>query len=71
MSLIDNFLILQKDALSHFNQFRGLFKEINGKNWKFSIEKERERKTQMVKVAKSCHQVTWTQKNMTKKSELE
>ena len=29
-----------------FGQFRGLFKETNGKNWGFCIEKERERKKQ-------------------------
>ena len=27
-----------------FGRFRGLFKEINGKNWGFCVEKERERK---------------------------
>ena len=50
-----------------FDQFRGFFKETNDKNWEFCIEKERDRKTKMVKVEKSCHQVTWTQKNVTKK----
>ena len=45
-------------------------KETNGKNLGFCVEIERERKTLMVKVKKSCHQVTWAQKSMTKKREL-
>ena len=44
----------------------GCFKGTNDKSWEFWVEKEKERKTQIIKVAKSYHQVTWTQKNVTK-----
>ena len=36
----------------------------------FVLRKKGRKKTQTVKVAKSCHQVTWAQKNVTKKREL-
>ena len=59
-------LFCQRRPFQIFGQFRGLFQENNCQNWEFCVEKERE-KTRMVKVAKSCHQVTWAQKSMTKK----
>ena len=37
-------LFCQSKAFWIFGQFRGLFKETNGKNWGFCIEKEREKK---------------------------
>ena len=51
-------LFCKKMPLRIFGQFRELFKETNGKNWVFYVEKERKKKTGMIKVAKSCHQVT-------------
>ena len=54
-----------------FDQFRGLFKETNSKNLGFALRKKGREKTRTVKVAKSCCQVTWAQKNLTKKRKLE
>ena len=51
-------LFCKKMPLRIFGQFRELFKETNDKNWVFYVEKERKKKTGMIKVAKSCHQVT-------------
>ena len=54
-----------------FGQFRELFKETTGKNWDFALRKKGREKTWMAaKLAKSCHQVTWAQKRVTKKREL-
>ena len=55
---LDNLVILQKEAISDFWSVRGLFKETNGKNWEFCVEKEMKRKTRMAKRA---------QKSVTKK----
>ena len=63
-------LFYKRRPFRTFGQFRGLFKETNNKNWGFCFGKEREKKTQMTKVVKSCHQVTWAQKGVTKKSEI-
>ena len=60
-------LFCKKKPFRIFGQFRGLFKETSSKNWVFCIEKKRERKTGMVKVTKSCHQVTWAQESVTKR----
>ena len=38
-----------------------LFKGTNRKNWGFWVEKKGREKTEIVKVPKSCHQVTWAQ----------
>ena len=54
-----------------FDQFRGLFKETNSKNLGSALRKKGREKTRTVKVAKSCCQVTWAQKNLTKKRKLE
>ena len=56
------FLFCKKRPFRIFDQFRGLFQETNGKIWEVCVEKEKKRKTQITKVGKSCHQVTWTQK---------
>ena len=56
------FLFCKKRPFRNFDQFRGLFQETNGKNWEVCVEKEKKRKIQIIKVGKSCHQVTWTQK---------
>ena len=56
LSLIDNFIILQKRPVE------GFLKETNGKNWEFSVENKGRGKTGMVKAAKSCHQAKFTQK---------
>ena len=50
-----------------FGQFRGFSKKPMAKNWGFCMEKEREKKTWMAKAVKSCHQLTWAQKSVTKK----
>ena len=50
LCFIDNFVILQFVS--------GLYKETDDENWGFCDEK----KALMVKVAKSCHQITWTKK---------
>ena len=62
-------LFCQKRPFRIFDQFRGLFKTTNSKNWGFCFEKKGREKTQMAKVVKSCHQVTWQQKSVTKKRE--
>ena len=41
-----------------FDQFRGPFIETDSKNLGFAMRKKGKEKTRMVKVAKSCHQVT-------------
>ena len=51
-----------------FGQFSVLFKKTNGKIWGFCVEKEREKKTRMTKVVKSCDQVICAQKSVTKKA---
>ena len=38
------FLFCKRRPTRIFDQFRGLFKETNDKNWEFCVEKERERK---------------------------
>ena len=56
LSLIDNLVVTQKEVLSDRWSIQRLIKE-NQRG------RERERKkTWMIEVAKSCHQVTWTQK---------
>ena len=44
-----------------------IIEETSDENCGFCVEKEREKKTRMTKVVKSCDQVTWTQKSVTKK----
>ena len=44
-----------------FSKFRGLLKKLRIKFGDFSLKKGGEKRTRMVKVAKSCHQVTWAQ----------
>ena len=63
------YLFFKRRLFWIFGQIRGCFKETNGKNWGFCVEKERERKKRMVKVVKSCHQPTWAQKRLTEKTE--
>ena len=46
-------------------------KKLIAKIGDFALGKKGREKTQMVKVAKSCHQVTQAQKNVTKKRELQ
>ena len=55
-------LLCKRRPLWVLGEFRAFFKETNGKNWVFCIEKEKREKTRMVNVVKSCHQVTWGQK---------
>ena len=50
---------------------RGFSKKPTTKIGYFALRKKKREKTGMVKVAKSCHQVTWTQKSMIKKRERE
>lgn len=51
--MIDNFVILQREA------FRGFLKETNNKNcWFFCVQKEGEIKHEVVNVSKPWHQVT-------------
>ena len=45
----------------------GFSKKPTAKSGYFALGKKGGEKTGMVKVAKSCHQVTWEQKSMTKK----
>ena len=62
-STLDSFkkLFKKRTPFQIFGQFRGLFKETNGKNWERKIhwEKRGREKTRMIKVEKFCHQVTW------------
>ena len=67
--LFVNLVICQRRPFQIFGQFRGLFKNTNGKNWGFCIEKKGIEKTRMAKVVESCPQVTWAQKSVTKKRE--
>ena len=62
-------LFCKRRPFQIFAQFRGFSKETNSKNCIFHIEKEMERKDKMVKTAKYCHLVTWTQKSVTNKRE--
>ena len=63
---------LKKEALSQLWSVQGAFQRNQQQNWGFYFEKERERKNMNgYKVANSCHHVTWAQKKMTKKRELE
>ena len=50
-----------------FDKFKGLFKETNGKNWKFCVEKERKRKKQIIKVGKILLSSNMTQKERDQK----
>ena len=45
-------------------------KKLMAKIGDFALRKKGREKTWMVKVAKSCHQVIWVQKNVTKKGEI-
>ena len=67
LSLIDNFVSLQTEILLDLWSIQAFFKETKGENWGFCIEKKRERKMRMIKVAKFCHQVTSTQKTRQKR----
>ena len=62
-------LFCQRRPFRIIGQFRGLFKNTNGKNYEFCVENKGIEKTQMAKVVKSCHQVTWAQKSVTRKRE--
>ena len=42
-------------------------KKLTAKIGDFALRKKGREKTRMVKVAKSCHQVMWAQKNVTKR----
>ena len=46
-------------------------KKLTAKIGDFALRKKEREKTQIVKVAKSCHQVAWAQKNVTKKRQLQ
>ena len=50
-----------------FRKFRGLLKKLRIKFGDFSLKKGGEKRTRMVKVAKSCHQVTWEQNTWQKR----
>ena len=62
-------LFCERRSFRIFDQFRGLFKETNDKILGDYVGKGREN-IWMFKVAKSCHKVTWAQKKVTKKREL-
>ena len=63
-----NNLVCKRRPFQIFCQRWGLFKEkTNGKSWEFVLSKKGEEKTPMAKVVKSCPQVTWAQKSVTRK----
>ena len=62
-------LFYKRKLFQIFDQIRELFKNNNSKIKGFA--KKGEKKTRMTKVAKSCHQVTWTKKHVTKKRKLQ
>ena len=67
VSLIESFVIIQKEALLDLWSIQGVIQR-HQRNWGFDVEKKGGEETWMVKVAKSCHQVTWKQKREKKKA---
>ena len=62
--MLDNFVILQKEAISIFGQFKGFSKKPMAKIGYLALRKKGREKIRIGKVAKSCHQVTWVQKSV-------
>ena len=60
-------LFCKKRSFRIFDQLGGFSKKLTVKIRYFALRKKGREKTRMIKVAKSCHQETWPQKNVTKK----
>lgn len=65
--MIDNIVILQKKAILDVKSIKVVTqRNKQQKGGGFALRKNGREKTQLVKVVKSSHQVTWTQKRESK-----
>ena len=52
-------LFFKRSPFWIYDQFKDFSNKLTAKIWDFTLRKKGREKARMVKVAKSCHQVTW------------